>query len=88
MENTSTLRQCSTICDVLVTKVEDSEILLSSVDNGGSGNASFQLDFPILKAKEETYEDSVDDLDHVVLKERQRMLLARYFRFPFFYISI
>ncbi|CAK8538022.1 unnamed protein product [Lathyrus sativus] len=77
VESTSSLRKCSTICDVLDTEVEDSETLLSSVDNGGNGNASFQLDFPILKVKEEIDEGSVDDLDHVVLKERQRMLLAR-----------
>lgn len=82
MESTSSLRPCSTICDVPVTtKVEDSEILSSSVDNGGNrnGNASFQLDFPTLKVKEEICEGSVDDLDHIVLKERQRILLARYF---------
>ncbi|KAK2376847.1 hypothetical protein QL285_077596 [Trifolium repens] len=73
--NTSSLSPSSTICDVPVTmKVEDSKILLS---NGGNGNASFQLDFPAMKVKEEIYESIVDELDHVVLKERQRMLLAR-----------
>jgi hypothetical protein len=60
-------------------KVEDSEILLSNVANGGNGNASFQLDFPAMEVKDEIYESIVDELDHVVLKERQRMLLARYF---------
>ncbi|KAL5102163.1 hypothetical protein RYX36_006490 [Vicia faba] len=79
--NTSSLQQCSTIGDVSVTaKVEDSKILLNSVDNGGNGTASFQLDFPTLKVKEEICEGTVDDLDHVVLKERQRMLLARRLR--------
>ncbi|PNX85925.1 hypothetical protein L195_g041999, partial [Trifolium pratense] len=77
--NTSSLRPSSAVCDVPVTtKVEDSEILLSNVDNGGNGNTSFQLDFPATKVKEEIYE-SIDELDHVVLIERQRMLLARYF---------
>ncbi|XP_012568508.1 uncharacterized protein [Cicer arietinum] len=76
--NTSIFPLCPTICDVPVTvKVEDSEILLNSVDNGGTGNESFQLDFPVLMVKEEIYESNFDDLDHVVLKERQRMLLAR-----------
>ncbi|XP_045828965.1 uncharacterized protein LOC123920706 isoform X2 [Trifolium pratense] len=76
--NTSSLRPSSTVCDVPVTmKVEDSEILLSNVDNGGNGNTSFQLDFPATKVKEEIHESIVDELDHVVLIERQRMLLAR-----------
>lgn len=80
--NTSIFPLCPTICDVPVTvKVEDSEILLNSVDNGGTGNESFQLDFPVLMVKEEIYESNFDDLDHVVLKERQRMLLARYLMF-------
>lgn len=40
-------------------------------------NTSFHLDFPILN--EGIYEGSVHDLDHVLVKERQRMLLAWYF---------
>jgi hypothetical protein len=87
--NMSSLSPSSTICDVPVTmKVEDSEILLSNVDNGGDGNASFQLDFPAMKVKEEIYESIVDELDHVVLKERQRMLLARYFSLCYFSVSL
>lgn len=81
--NPSSLWLCSTTSDVPVTmKVEDSDILFSNGDNVGNGNASSQLDFPGPKVKEEIYENSVDELDHVVLKERQRMLLARRFPFP------
>lgn len=58
-------------------KVEDYEIPSSSVDKGKE--ASIQLDFPIPKVKKEIPEGIVDDLDHIVLKERLRMLLARYF---------
>ncbi|KAG5122792.1 hypothetical protein AAZX31_14G199000 [Glycine max] len=56
-------------------KVEDYEIPSSSVDKGKE--ASIQLDFPIPKVKKEIPEGIVDDLDHIVLKERLRMLLAR-----------
>lgn len=87
----SSLWLCSTTSDVPVTmKVEDSDILFSNGDNGGNGNASSQLDFPGTKVKEEIYENSVDDLDHVVLKERQRMLLARYFMLTvdFFFLFV
>ncbi|KAE9615070.1 hypothetical protein Lalb_Chr04g0251401 [Lupinus albus] len=55
-------------------QVEGSEILLSSVDNGKKN--SLQTDFPAAKVKREIPED-VDALDHIVLQERQRMLLAR-----------
>jgi hypothetical protein len=68
-------------------KVEDSEILLSNVANGGNGNASFQLDFPAMEVKDEIYESIVDELDHVVLKERQKMLLARYFSLCYLSLS-
>ncbi|KAG4955158.1 hypothetical protein JHK87_040752 [Glycine soja] len=57
-------------------KVEDYEIPSSSVDKGKE--ASIQLDFPIPKVKKEIPEGIVDDLDHIVLKERLRMLLARF----------
>lgn len=75
--NISSLPQRPMLCDVTAAmKVEDSEILSSSVNNGRK--TSLQLDFPAPKVKMEISED-VDDLDHIVLKERQRMLLARYF---------
>lgn len=87
--NPSSLWLCSTTSDVPVTmKVEDSDILFSNGDNVGNGNASSQLDFPGPKVKEEIYENSVDDLDHVVLKERQRMLLARYFMLTVDFLSL
>lgn len=69
--------QCRTLRDVPANvKVEDSGVLLSSVDKDRS--ASLQLGFPALKVKKEIPEGVVDDLDHLTLKERQRMLLARY----------
>ncbi|CAL0307660.1 unnamed protein product [Lupinus luteus] len=72
--NVVSLPQHSLLCDVPASvKVEGSEILLSSVDNGRK--TSLQIDFPGPKVKKEIPED-VDALDHVVLKERQRMLLA------------
>ncbi|KAL2317277.1 hypothetical protein Fmac_031153 [Flemingia macrophylla] len=56
-------------------KVEDCEIPSCSVDKGGE--SSIQLNFPTPKVKEEIPEGIADDLDHIVLKERLRMLLAR-----------
>ena len=71
--NISSLTQYPKLCDVpTAIKVEDSDI-----DNGRE--TSLQSDFPAPKVKQEISEDIVDDLDHIVLKERQRMLLARYF---------
>ncbi|XP_019432744.1 PREDICTED: uncharacterized protein LOC109339707 isoform X1 [Lupinus angustifolius] len=73
--NVISLPKLSLLCDVPASvKVEGSEILLSSVDNGRK--TSLQIDFPASKVKKEINED-VDALDHLVLKERQRMLLAR-----------
>ncbi|KAJ1391150.1 hypothetical protein SESBI_36912 [Sesbania bispinosa] len=74
----SILPQCQTApCDVPATvKVEDSEILPSSVGNGR--DTSLQVDIPALKVKKEIYADDYDELDHITLKERQRrLLLAR-----------
>ncbi|KAK4276369.1 hypothetical protein QN277_019326 [Acacia crassicarpa] len=56
-------------------KIEDSESFLSSSENGGK--ESPQSNLSILKVKREIPDDNVDDLDHIVLKERLRMLLAR-----------
>ncbi|KAL1308236.1 hypothetical protein HN51_050166 [Arachis hypogaea] len=69
--NTSSLSQNPIHCDVpTAAKVEDSDI-----DDGRK--TSLQSDFPALKVKQEISEDIVDDLDHMVLKERLRLLLAR-----------
>ncbi|KAK7276232.1 hypothetical protein RIF29_17369 [Crotalaria pallida] len=74
-DNVSSLPHCSMLCDVPANiKAEDSEIHLISVDNGGK--TSLLLDFPAPEVKREISVD-VDALDHIVLKERQRMLLAR-----------
>lgn len=68
---TSISSQCPRLCNVPAT------VKVDSVVNGR--NASLELDFPVLKVKKEIPEGIDDDLDHIVLKERQRMLLARYF---------
>ncbi|TKY56699.1 argonaute 4A [Spatholobus suberectus] len=76
--NVSILARCPTLSafDGRATiKVEDYEIPSSSVDKGRE--ASIQLDFPTPKVKKEIPEGIVDDLDHIVLKERLRMLLTR-----------
>ncbi|KAF7816329.1 uncharacterized protein G2W53_030298 [Senna tora] len=74
--NIINLPQCPTLCDAPgVIKTEDSEVILSSIENGRK--SSTQSYFPTLKVKKEVPNDFVDDLDHIVLKERQRMLLAR-----------
>lgn len=57
-------------------KIEDSESFLSSSENGRK--ESPQSNLFILTVKREIPDDNVDDLDHIVLKERLRMLLARY----------
>jgi len=71
---------CATI------KVEDYQTPLSSVDKGPE--ASIQLDFPTPKVKKEIPEGNVDDLDHIVLKERLKMLLAGYFMLLFSIFSL
>ncbi|XP_061374654.1 uncharacterized protein LOC133316875 [Gastrolobium bilobum] len=74
--NINILPQHQTLCDVTDTlKVEDSEVLSRSVDN--CEKTSLQSVFPAPKVKKEISESIADDLDHIVLKERQRMLLAR-----------
>ncbi|CAJ1970855.1 unnamed protein product [Sphenostylis stenocarpa] len=78
--NVTILARCPTLpafggCATI--KVEDYQIPSSSVDKGRE--ASIQLDFPTPKVKKEIPEDMVYDLDHIVLKERLRMLLVGYF---------
>ncbi|MED6114145.1 hypothetical protein PIB30_077479 [Stylosanthes scabra] len=69
--NTSSLPQNPTHCDVpTAVKIEDCD-----VDDGRQ--TFLQSDCPAQKVKQEISEDIVDDLDHIVLKERLRMLLAR-----------
>ncbi|KAK7385675.1 hypothetical protein VNO78_31460 [Psophocarpus tetragonolobus] len=75
--NVSILARCPTLSAFdgrATTKVEDYEIPSSSVDKGRE--ACIQLDCPTSKVKNEIPEGIVDDLDHIVLKERLRMLLA------------
>ncbi|MED6224283.1 hypothetical protein PIB30_082563 [Stylosanthes scabra] len=69
--DTSSLPQNPTHCDVpTAVKIEACD-----VDDGRK--TFLQSDRPAQKVKQEISEDIVDDLDHIVLKERLRMLLAR-----------
>nr|KYP42211.1 hypothetical protein KK1_036396 [Cajanus cajan] len=77
--NVAILARCPTLSPSdgrVAVKVEDYETPSCSVDKGGE-KAYTQLDIPTLKVKEEIPEGIVDDLDHVVLKERLRVLLDR-----------
>lgn len=75
--NISSSSRCPTLCDVPASiKIENSDILPCSTEN--VRKASLYSDLSSLKIKNEIPDDNVDDLDHIVLKERQRMLLARY----------
>ncbi|XP_028803080.1 uncharacterized protein LOC114758220 [Neltuma alba] len=56
-------------------KIEDPESFLSSAESGRKDTP--QSNLFTLKVKREIPDDNDDDLDHIVLKERQRMLLAR-----------
>ncbi|XP_054818649.1 uncharacterized protein LOC129318107 isoform X4 [Prosopis cineraria] len=70
------LPQCSIFCDVPASmKIEDPESFLNSDENGRK--ESCQSNLVTLKVKRLIRDDNDDDLDHVVLKERQRMLLGR-----------
>ncbi|XP_027332148.1 uncharacterized protein LOC113847328 isoform X2 [Abrus precatorius] len=76
--NVSSLARCPTLSvydGVVTIKVEDYEILSNSVDKGRK--TSLQLNFPTTEVKKEIPEGVDDDLDHIVLKKRSRMLLAR-----------
>ncbi|KAG2391337.1 uncharacterized protein HKW66_Vig0129020 [Vigna angularis] len=73
--NVTVLAECATLsafAGCATIKVEDYQTPSSSVDK--DGEASIQLDSPTPKVKKEIHE--VDDLDHIVLKERLRMLLT------------
>jgi len=87
--NVSILARCSTLsafggCATI--KAEDYQTPSSSVDKGRE--ASIQLDSPTPKVKKEIPEGIVDDPDHIVLKERLRMLLAGYFMLLFNIFSL
>lgn len=74
--NINSLPECPTLCDVPGSvKIEESEVLLNSIENG---RKSSQSDSPTVEVKKEIPDGVADDLDHIVLKERRRMLLARY----------
>lgn len=62
-------------CDSHGTKVNSNLSDQSSL--GGSVSSSFGATVEALKLKINNSNDSVDDLDHIVLKERLRMLLSR-----------
>ncbi|XP_047151171.1 uncharacterized protein LOC124823080 isoform X2 [Vigna umbellata] len=73
--NVTVLAECPTLsafAGCATIKVEDYQTPSSSVDK--DREASIQLDSPTPKVKKEIHE--VDDLDHIVLKERLRMLLT------------
>ncbi|XP_014504943.1 uncharacterized protein LOC106764988 isoform X2 [Vigna radiata var. radiata] len=73
--NVTVLAECSTLSAFVgcaTVKVEDYQTPSSSVEK--DREASIQLDSPTPKVKKEIHE--VEDLDHIVLKERLRMLLT------------
>ncbi|KAI4307657.1 hypothetical protein L6164_030822 [Bauhinia variegata] len=69
----SSLPQCPKIDFLAPVKVEESEFLSSSAEKGIKG--SHDADFHAPMVGKEISNGSVDDLDHIVLKERLRILL-------------
>lgn len=85
--NVTVLAECSTLSAFVgcaTVKVEDYQTPSSSVEK--DREASIQLDSPTPKVKKEIHE--VEDLDHIVLKERLRMLLTGYFMLLFSIFSL
>lgn len=53
---------------------------------GNSVNTSFVEGLQAINVKSENPDDFLDDLDHIVLKERKRILLSRCGSVPYLYL--
>lgn len=74
-ENTSLQQPALSQYPIKVKAVCTDEDLVNS--SGDCLNTTLLEDILCLKVKSEIHDDFLDDLDHIVLKERQRMLLSR-----------